>query len=462
MNMDFTVSEDTQVVLLLCGALGRTDRDLAPLTTPQYNAFALALNGIGKRPADIVEDGLPNEALIGTCCSTMADGGRIKPLEKERVIALLRRGVTLSTALDKWASYGVRVVGRADAHYPERLRKHLGGKASPVLYFAGNVDLLSGGGMAFVGSRDINEDASEMIRSVVRDCVASRMNVVSGGARGADQTAMQEAFANGGTVIGAVPCDLLKACLDPANREALASGSALLLSAFDPEIRPFSYGAIAMDRNKYIYGMADACFVAQSGVGPKSGTWAGAVEELKRENHHPVFVYLPENASDGCVGLVKKGAMAWQVGRSAEVNLAMAGRATAKSEYEGDLFGNSFAVVAERGIGDEMPLAVAEPIAARADAEVTPYGLVRDWVVDFLQTPREEKDVRRRLANGFDLVTPQIKQWLDELEEEGVLVRKEYPKGKKGKIVMFERGASSTPTVEGEWDMRSIDHSAER
>ena len=31
----------------------------------------------------------------------------------------------------------------------ERLRKCLGGKASPVLYFSGNADLLAGGGMAF-------------------------------------------------------------------------------------------------------------------------------------------------------------------------------------------------------------------------------------------------------------------------------------------------------------------------
>lgn len=146
MEMDFSVSEDTQVVLLLCGALGRADRDLAPLTTPQYNAFALALNALGKRPVDLVADGLPNVALIEACCAAVAEGGRIrKPVEKDRVTALLRRGVALSIALDKWSSYGVRVVGRADAHYPERLRKRLGGKAAPVLYFSGNADLLAGG-----------------------------------------------------------------------------------------------------------------------------------------------------------------------------------------------------------------------------------------------------------------------------------------------------------------------------
>lgn len=32
MDIDFSLSPDTQAVLLLCGALGRSDRDLPPLT----------------------------------------------------------------------------------------------------------------------------------------------------------------------------------------------------------------------------------------------------------------------------------------------------------------------------------------------------------------------------------------------------------------------------------------------
>lgn len=451
MEMDFSVSEDTQVVLLLCGALGHSDRDLAPLTTPQYNAFASALNALGKRPADLVADGLPNEALIATCCAAVVEGGHIrKPVEEERVTALLRRGVALSIALDKWSSYGVRVVGRADAHYPERLRKRLGGKASPVLYFSGNADLLAEGGMAFVGSRDITEDASEMIRSVVRECVGNAMNIVSGGARGADQTAMQEAFSNDGNVIGAVPCDLLKTCLDPANREALASGNALLFSAFDPEIRPFSYGAVAMDRNKYIYGMSDACFVAQSGVGTKSGTWSGAAEELKRENHQPIFVYLPQNPSEGCVDLSKKGAIAWQIGRSVEENIASANRQSVKSpqktvklDYDGDLFSAARAVEPSHHGGERPATAGESAGSSHLEQKVTPYGVVRDWIVDFLCAPRDEKDVRKRMAKDFDLVPAQIRQWLDKLEQEGAVRRTEYPKGKKGKVVMCERGLSS-------------------
>ena len=323
MDIDFSLSPDTQAVLLLCGALGRSDRDLPPLTPGQYNVLATALNTIGKRPGDLIGASGPNDVLISEACAVPNANGRVKSAGPDRIAALLRRGVTLSTSLDKWASYGVRVVSRADKDvYPERLRKHLGPKAPALLYYAGNAALLSGGGMAFVGARDITEEATEMLRSVVRGCVDLGMNVVSGGARGADQAAMQEAFSVGGKVIGALPCDLLKACLDPSNRDALAGGNALLFSAFDPEVRPFSYGQVAMDRNKYIYGMADACFVAQSGKGTKSGTWSGADEELKSKNRNPIYVYLGENPSEGCVDLAKRGAIAWDPVRTVADNLS--------------------------------------------------------------------------------------------------------------------------------------------
>lgn len=45
-----------------------------------------------------------------------------------------------------------------------------------------------------------------------------------------------------------------------------------------------------MDRNKYIYAMADYSFVAQSDT--RGGTWTGIVEDLKRPAHHPLYVYM--------------------------------------------------------------------------------------------------------------------------------------------------------------------------
>ena len=303
-DMDFSISENTQATLLLCGTLGKDNGAARPLTLPQYNAVVQALVSLNKRPSDLLHDA----GLAETVCSMPVENARLKePASADRLKTLLDRGFALSMALNRWAQYGVRPVGRGDDLYPARMKLYLKGKAPAVLYYAGSDQLWSGGGMAFVGSRDISDEATEAIRRVVRECVDANMPIVSGGARGADQTSMRTAFECGGNVIAALPGDLLKTCLARENREAIGAGRVLLFSAVDPDERftPIN----AMDRNKHIYAMADYAFVAQSDT--KGGTWTGAVEELKRPEHHPVFVYMGQTRVEGCAKLVAQGGVAW-------------------------------------------------------------------------------------------------------------------------------------------------------
>ena len=442
-DMDFNISPDTQVVLLLCGALGRQDRSLAPLTPGQYGVFMSALISLGKRPSDLIGVNGPEESLVNEACAVPNGNRRVVPADASQIIALLRRGMSLATAVDKWAGCGIHVIGKADDAYPSRLKEHLGGRAPSLIYYVGNPELFTGGGMAFVGSRDINQEAVKAVQAVVRGCVDLGMNVVSGGARGADQAAMQEAFSLGGKVVGAIPCDLMNACLEPANRDALGQGNALLFSAFDPEVRPFSYGQVAMDRNKYIYGMADACFVAQSGIGAKSGTWAGAAEELKRKNAPPipVYVFLGDPPSPGCLDLQKMGAKAWDMEKSVAENLSPSDDAKHPQVLQqDDLFGTYSAAepVVPYGTDKEKQVDPPETHADAAEGEgKTPYGLFLECVKGLLAAPRKETEVKKRLGSELDLVAAQVKRWLEKAEAAGVVVRKEYPKGKK-KCVMLE------------------------
>lgn len=321
MDMDFSVAGDAQAVLLLCGSLGKNNGAVRPLTLPQYNAVAQALVSLGKRPADLLHDAGLAEAV----CSVPVDNARLKePASPERLNALLGRGFALSMALNRWAQYGVRPLARGDALYPLKLKQHLKGKAPAILYYAGNKSLWNGGGMAFVGSRDISDEATDAIQRVVRECVQAGLPIVSGGARGADQTSMRTALECGGNVIAALPGDLLKSCLVRENREAIADGKVLLFSAVDPDERftPIN----AMDRNKLIYGMADSAFVAQSDT--KGGTWAGAAEELKRQDHRPVFVYMGHSHVEGCARLVAQGGLAWSPSDTLQTMLDKASSAT--------------------------------------------------------------------------------------------------------------------------------------
>ena len=88
----------------------------------------------------------------------------------------------------------------------------------------------------------------------------------------------------------------------------------------------------AMDRNKYIYAMADYAFVAQSDT--KGGTWTGAVEELKRPEHHPVYVYMGESRVEGCAQLVGKGGIAWTAADSLQSMIKKANPAKQPSLFD--------------------------------------------------------------------------------------------------------------------------------
>lgn len=436
MTADFSLSPDAQAVLLLCSAFGRNDRAAEPLTLAQYNMFAAALNKLQKRPADLLS---LDENLIGSVCGQASPSSRVAMPDKERVLALLRRGMSLSTAIDKWSAYGVRVVSRADALYPRRMREHLKEKSPAVLYYSGNEQLFEGGGMAVVGSRDLDAEAAEAIRKVVRGCVENGLPIVSGGAQGADQTAMREAFSCGGKVVGALPCYLLKACLEPSNRDALANGDALLFSAHDPEQRPFNYGAVAMGRNKYIYAMADQCFVAQSGISSskgKSGTFEGAMEELKRPQPHPVYVFLGTLDSRGCLELLKNGARKWNMAKTVVENINNKVQ-TELSDEDGFLPG-LFVAEPVREYHAE-PAAKDAPSRKTGTAEsqtedtLRPYDLFVAELRTFLSVRRKETEIKKRLAVSLDLLPVQVKAWLDKAEKGRIVRCAEYPVGKKGK-----------------------------
>ena len=435
-DMDFSISEDTQATLLLCGTLGKDNGAARPLTLPQYNAVVQALVSLDKRPSDLLHDG----GLAETICSMPVENARLKePASADRLKTLLDRGFALSMALNRWAQYGVRPVGRGDGLYPARMKLYLKGRAPAILYYAGSDQLWTGGGMAFVGSRNISDEATEAIRRVVRECVDANMSIVSGGARGADQTSMRTAFLCGGNVVAALPGDLLKTCLARENREAIGAGRVLLFSAVDPDERftPIN----AMDRNKYIYAMADYAFVAQSDT--KGGTWTGAVEELKRPEHHPVFVYMGHTRVEGCAKLVAQGGVAWTLSDTLQPMLekgaAVANKTIKVSQP------SLFDFAATRTDGEhkeEMELRQVsepkEPYCVETKDDV--YSVVLPLLLAATAKKGQTQKALRKSIDPDGYFSP--KGWkllLDKACAEGKLARTEKPK-KRGKPDVFYVG----------------------
>ena len=146
-----------------------------------------------------------------------------------------------------------------------------------VIFGAGDVALLQTGGVAVVGSRNIDEAGTAFAQEVGRK-VAAASPVISGGARGTDRIAMSASLEAGGRAVGVLADSLDRTVRQPDLRQLLLEGQLALLTPYAPTAG-FSIGA-AMGRNKVIYGLADFAVVVSSDF-QTGGTWAGAVEALK-------------------------------------------------------------------------------------------------------------------------------------------------------------------------------------
>lgn len=289
------LTEDTKAIILLCGILGKK-ASVNPLSQTEYTRLVHWLIDKKLRPASLLDPTLIKEAASGA------------NLEEKRLDTLLARGTQLGFAVENWLQNGIWVISRSDADYPVRYKKHLKEKAPPLLFGVGERSLLRGGGLAMVGSRNVDARGEAFTKIVAKLCADNHMPVVSGGARGVDQISMETALDAGGTSIGILAENLLKKSLGKIFRKAIAGKRLLLISPYHPEARFTAWAA--MGRNKLIYAMADFA-LAVSSDHKKGGTWAGAVEELNRKYSIPVFTRIDGFVPKGNKKLLDIGAVQW-------------------------------------------------------------------------------------------------------------------------------------------------------
>ena len=289
------LTDDTKAIILLCGVLGK-GRCVKPLTQGEYNALARWLISENMRPENLLQNEIVGSAAMGS------------GIDQERLTALLGRGVQLGFVVEEWQRNGIWIISRSDKDYPTRYKKRLKDKAPPLLFGTGDRSLLQGGGIAIVGSRNVDADGEAFTCQTAELCAYNTIPVVSGGARGVDRIAMTAAVEAGGVAIGVLADNLLKKSLERYSRNAIADGRLLLISPYHPNAH-FTVGT-AMSRNKLIYSMADYGLVVSTDH-KNGGTWAGVTEELKRENSLTVFVRSGATVPLGNKNLLDLGALEW-------------------------------------------------------------------------------------------------------------------------------------------------------
>lgn len=297
--MSTSLSPNTQAILLLTAPLiaGRSELSSYLLTPGEYKRLTRFLLDKQRQPADLLASDA--RELLGEC-QQLIDSDRLK--------RLLARGFLLSQAVERWQTRAIWVVSRADTEYPRRLKARLKDDAPPVLYGCGEAAILDTGGLAVVGSRNVDDTLLEYTEGIGRLTAKARRTLVSGGARGIDQAAMRGALETGGKVAGVLADSLERAAMNREHRNFLMDGQLVLVSPYDP-VAGFNVGN-AMQRNKLIYALADAALVVSSDC-EKGGTWAGAVEQLEKLRLVPVYVRSNGETGKGLDALRRKGALPW-------------------------------------------------------------------------------------------------------------------------------------------------------
>jgi DNA processing protein len=331
-----TLSPNTQAILLLTAPLLVKQGAPSPglLSPGEYNRLARGLREIQRQPSDLLSRDA--DELLRACQSF---------IEKSRVQRLLERGFLLSQAIERWQTRAIWVVSRADPEYPRRLKARLREDAPAVFYGCGDIRLLESGGLAVVGSRDVNDALIDYTMAVGQLAARAGRMIISGGARGIDQAAMRGALEAGGKAASVVADSLEKTAMNREHRNLLLDRRLVLLSPYDPSAG-FNVGH-AMSRNKLIYALSDAALVVSSDL-DKGGTWAGATEQLDKFKFVSVYVRATGEIGEGLRALQRKGAVPWPEPKSVEefdAALALASPASpAPMSVLPDLFSSSASI----------------------------------------------------------------------------------------------------------------------
>lgn len=285
-------TDSAKAVIALTSRLGDTTRP--SLSPTEWSRFTTALAGQQIDLADVFGADFDATVIPGVDDKTTA-----------KIEILLRSAAAATVDAADLEGYGIRTITIVDDAYPDTFRTRLGQLAPPVIHAVGSTDLLAGDGVGIVGSRNVREEGAEVARQIAAEAVHLGRPVISGGARGVDQLAMNAAFQAAGSVVGVLADSLQARVRNSDILRALDAGSTCLITQQAPSVG-FT-PASAMSRNKLVYALSTVTVVVATDEG-SGGTWAGAIEAIKRSNG-VVAVWRGEGEGPGNAALEQRGAL---------------------------------------------------------------------------------------------------------------------------------------------------------
>lgn len=425
------LTPQAQAVMLLTVSFGKSaSQDGKPFSNSEWARFAIWLKDRRLEPAALLKGDL--DALLA--------GWMDRSVSVARIRTLLGRGAALGLALEKWQRAGLWILTRSDQEYPERLKRRLRSESPAVLFGCGNKALLNTGGIAVIGSRDADEEDLAYSEKFGAEAAAQGHSIVSGGARGVDQSAMLGALQREGTAVGVLADSLLRSATSSKYRKHIMSGDLALISPFNPEAG-FNVGS-AMSRNRYIYCLADAAVVVSS-TPRKGGTWNGALEDLRAE-WVPLWVKPSSSGESGNRELVQRGGRWLPDDLTPLSNLLSGSHSAPLHAVRGDL--PLLVRDAERQEGKESektvdagPLPVMQPSKPSVGATNIPTAVSTEhsppveadfyklFLVRMLHLTSTAPMTVDDIAARLELEKPQVGAWLKRAVSEGKISKRAKP-----------------------------------
>lgn len=443
--MTLQISANCQAILLLTAPLmvGKAGAPAELLKQAEYSELTKFLVQGGFQPADLLD----SQSLALRQTEHLFAPGRLA--------RLVGRGFQLAQALDYWSARSIWVVSRADARYPKRIKSRLKHEAPPVMYGCGSPELVDNGGLAVVGSRNADEEILSYAQRAGENAASAGRGLISGGAKGVDSAAMDGAAALGGIVCNVMAEGLAQAAISRRFREGILEQRTLLISPYDPSAG-FNIGH-AIARNKFIFALADIGLVVNSDL-EKGGTWAGAIEQLRRLHYVPLFIRSSGKRSAGLNALLEEGALPWPNpvdGEALEIlfaeQLSKNGRTDGPVPPDHRNLGNAVGAPNDAPHGDftgahqtslleessskpgllkdtsadaavptEKRSIVEPPSGAQKDSRQEMFATFERLIRQVLQAPKKAAEI----AEELDLNQIQTRDWLERLVAKGVVEKK--------------------------------------
>ncbi len=405
-----TLDIEKQSIVLLTSYFKKPGKDdVNPLTPSEWKVFAGWLKERGYSPGSLLSEDGPN----------IIESWKDNKITRERLIGLLKRGAQMSMVLEKWSRAGIWILTRSDADYPKKLKTRLGTLSPPILYGSGNKKLLNMEGIAVVGSRSVNDEELKYSKELGKSISENNLVLISGGAKGVDETAMLGALESKGNAIGVLADSLFQKSISQIYREFLSGGSLAFISPYYPDAG-FNVGN-AMGRNKYIYCLSEAAIVVHSGL--KGGTWSGAVENLKKK-WVPLYVRESNDTESGNLSLIKSGGIVIK-------NQTETDQLVSDIIGGGKIFVEAYkiATVHEPQIAlEKEKMEPSESIMQnKTEISFADKSFYELFLIELVHLLKDKELNLKKLKDGMDLNTTQLNSWLEKAEADGVIVKLSKP-----------------------------------